>query len=372
MPRQPIDVAKLKSVASGSKNPHLQTVTKELEEYNKLVPQKTVGPGRLIEHLDNAMVAASHWLTAKPPTGSDKNDARWDALLDLASAMSVEFGNLGVKPLRGDFKNAKQENYWLERIDPKHRPGYGTAPFYAKWKDHDEAITFWDYLDQQAPSLQGDVKFAYEMFKDSKEYGYYGADETKDLVMAIERLNGLTKNVKILEENARAEYLVKPGSGHLVEANGEVYCTKTRSTFFSGKGWAIFVVDAKNAMYSFSHSKGEFHHSSFLGGAPVKTAGELVVEDSGKVVAMTPKSGHYRPDLDSLKPFVKHLQLSQVLAPTAIVRTYWEPGQPSLFAPANDFITKGDAAPPLKSADVLKSLPKWAHSDQFRKLLGGA
>jgi hypothetical protein len=58
---------------------------------------------------------------------------------------------------------------------------------------------------------------------------------------------------------------------------------------------AVFVMDGNGNLYASNyHSPGQFHHSSFLGGENVMTAGELTV-DNGKVIGMNNNSGHYKP-----------------------------------------------------------------------------
>jgi hypothetical protein len=83
--------------------------------------------------------------------------------------------------------------------------------------------------------------------------------------------------------------------GRVYTDSGVKFHTGDHSTAFSGSGWAIFVMSPNRTVYSASHNVGQFHHSSFLAGGPVLAAGEWAV-NNGKVVAITAKSGHYKPD----------------------------------------------------------------------------
>ena len=47
-------------------------------------------------------------------------------------------------------------------------------------------------------------------------------------------------------------------------------------------------------LYVHDKITGHFHHSSFLGGAATVAAGSIVVEQ-GKLLELTPHSGHYQP-----------------------------------------------------------------------------
>ena len=72
--------------------------------------------------------------------------------------------------------------------------------------------------------------------------------------------------------------LLTVNSGLLHDHNGDAYDTSRESTEASGQGWAIFVMDEKGNVYAGTHLFGVFHHSSFLGGAPARAAGEIIVE----------------------------------------------------------------------------------------------
>ena len=69
----------------------------------------------------------------------------------------------------------------------------------------------------------------------------------------------------------------------------------------------VEVMDPQGNIYlSASQERGVFHHSSFLSGQPVSTAGEIIVEN-GRVVMVNNVSGHYRPSEESLDLFLDQL-----------------------------------------------------------------
>ncbi len=51
---------------------------------------------------------------------------------------------------------------------------------------------------------------------------------------------------------------------------------------------------------------GEFHHSSFLSGKPVASAGEIEVAN-GDVIEISNKSGHYKPEQELNKQVLNEL-----------------------------------------------------------------
>lgn len=53
--------------------------------------------------------------------------------------------------------------------------------------------------------------------------------------------------------------------------------------------------------------RGKFHHSSFLSGKPVASAGELTAIN-GKITEISRKSGHYQPSLKINSQIMTELQ----------------------------------------------------------------
>lgn len=72
------------------------------------------------------------------------------------------------------------------------------------------------------------------------------------------------------------------------------------STNFCGKGWAIFVMSPEGKLYTGTHNTNTgWFHAAFLGGKPVKAAGEVYVKN-GIPLILTDKSGHYKPQFANL------------------------------------------------------------------------
>jgi hypothetical protein len=106
----------------------------------------------------------------------------------------------------------------------------------------------------------------------------------------------VNKMVTYLSPTERKKYVIKIENGVVYEADGKTrFHTGKKRTDSRGKGWAIFVVSMDNVFYSHSHKTGYFHHSSFLSGGVVQSAGEISV-NHGSVVAITNKTGHYMAD----------------------------------------------------------------------------
>ncbi|MGW4350734.1 hypothetical protein ACWELJ_01455 [Nocardia sp. NPDC004582] len=117
---------------------------------------------------------------------------------------------------------------------------------------------------------------------------------------AGEHLPGNTRwngtHVHYLTPAERAPYKLTIANGLLFNSQRTPFDTTTASTLWTPQGGrAIFVMDANGDIYSSPHHiLGQFHHSSFLAGAPVSAAGELAAKD-GHLHLISDHSTHYRP-----------------------------------------------------------------------------
>ncbi len=148
--------------------------------------------------------------------------------------------------------------YYLESLDPRHRYGPNLNDKHAIWKNSNSPMSFFNWLDK-------------EIFA-STEVRYLDPPELP---------------------NYRATF-----------SNGRVVLNEK---YFEGwKSWIenrktdtelIFVMDAKNQVYVGIKMRGTFHHSSFMGGKPVKAAGTITVNPQWQILLVSNLSGHYRPDI---------------------------------------------------------------------------
>ena len=74
----------------------------------------------------------------------------------------------------------------------------------------------------------------------------------------------------------------------------------------------IFVTDKEGGIYAGFKSRGIFHHSSFLSGAPVAMAGTLVIDPTGKLIGVSNFSGHYQATKDHCIQFLHQLRQNGV------------------------------------------------------------
>ncbi|MNJ22242.1 hypothetical protein D3C77_166100 [compost metagenome] len=119
-------------------------------------------------------------------------------------------------------------------------------------------------------------------------------------------------NVKYLDRHKRGEKQLHIKNGVFYNSLGELFHTGTMQTNAEGPGWGIYVRDPANNIYAHSHKVHAFHHSSFLFGAPVNSAGEIAIR-LGQLIGVTNKSGHYQPEFSHFLGMLDYLHSQGVV-----------------------------------------------------------
>ncbi len=119
-----------------------------------------------------------------------------------------------------------------------------------------------------------------------------------------------TTAVPYLNEVERKAYQVFISEGLLVDHRGRpvdaLRASLLGAELFSLQ--AIYVMDDCGRIFmTYHHEVGLFHHSSFLSGAPISAAGEMLVVD-GRILEIDAASGHYRPPPDATRQLIHRLQ----------------------------------------------------------------
>lgn len=113
--------------------------------------------------------------------------------------------------------------------------------------------------------------------------------------------------VQYLEPDERKVYILTARDGLLYDASGALFDTTASVTAHNTAGFAVFVMAEDGTIYASNyHERYVFHHSSFLGGGPVASAGEIRVKE-GRVEALTNKSGHYKPPIAVAEQLLQEL-----------------------------------------------------------------
>lgn len=326
-----------------SKNFYVRYIWTTATTYNELQSRGT--REQKVQVLQDLLMMVGYWVTARPPHPSKPlkttNEDRWDALKQVAEQAGREAAQLGVRFLRApadarDIANARR-SYWLEFLDSHHRPGYELSRLFEEWLENPDARNgskdFWEYIG--AP-LKQDLKVEYLLPSNAEKF-------------RVEFRNGLL-------------YSVDPAAGN---ADQVPFSTQGLTTVFSGKGWGIFVVDMKGQLYINSHLHGTFHHSTFLAGGAVQSAGEIVA-DAGLVRVVTCKSGHYEPTREQMRRFV---EIFPQCPGKAIILPDWPKTlEAARFCRVAAF--RWDPSPlPLKREQVAALIPSFARSPAVNELI---
>ncbi len=159
--------------------------------------------------------------------------------------------------------------YALEGIDDKHRDKTALNIKFAEWQklpDSPENNSFWEWLEAKYPEF-------------SQQQG-----------------------VVYLNKHERQNYRLNTQGGLIYQGNSAEPFDTTK---FSGKhlGYAAYVMDKNGNIYIGEHKSGTMHHSSFLAGSSVVSAGMMKVE-KGKITVINHHSGHYIPKKENLENFL--------------------------------------------------------------------
>ncbi len=159
--------------------------------------------------------------------------------------------------------------YQLECIDPKHRDKTALNMKFEEWRNLEsssENNSFWQWLENTYPAFT------------------------------------MKQGVTYLNKDERKAYKLKVIDKYIFQGDSKIPYDTTK---FSGKlpGYAAYVMDKNGTIYIGEHKTGIMHHSSFLAGAPVISAGMIKVE-CGKVVEINHHSGHYIPKEENLNNFL--------------------------------------------------------------------
>jgi hypothetical protein len=85
-------------------------------------------------------------------------------------------------------------------------------------------------------------------------------------------------------------------------------------------------MDFDGQLYLGEHTVGEFHHSSFLSGMPVREGGEVAI-NNGVIVGLTNKTGHYKSRPQELNYVMSRLILNFVdVSNIAVQDPFKKPG----------------------------------------------
>jgi hypothetical protein len=123
---------------------------------------------------------------------------------------------------------------------------------------------------------------------------------------ATDKLNSVDY-LKTAQE--RLQYKVQFENGKLLKSDGSPLHTLDSSAH-GAKGYVMYVMDKDGNIYTAGSDQVQ-HHSSFMAGRPVASAGEIKVEN-GVIKEIIDQSGHYAPTKGKTKQFETELKKNNV------------------------------------------------------------
>jgi hypothetical protein len=310
-----------------------------VQEYNSGIVSTDDRP----EYLLRLLMIVGAWITSHQPKATALNRQRWQALADLSEAIAAEFDTLDLRTLTSpsNWKDISKQkrSYWLELIDPAHRPGFVLSGKFGEWMQAGatknvfaDYESFWDYIGTPTG-------------KDIKEQ----KKAAKQALVPVPAPQFVKYYDDVKRDRAKVEFR---GRKLHVSEDGSTFSTALCKTVVSGDGWAIFVMAPDAELYAGSHVEGVFHHSTFLSGGAVTAAGEIAV-DYGTVKVINSKSGHYRPTRRNMHALVS--RLPGIPDDAIILPDFAQKPAPAFTV--GDFRRDINCTALVKRDDVIKAIP---------------
>ncbi|GAB9464192.1 hypothetical protein Gpo141_00001632 [Globisporangium polare] len=162
---------------------------------------------------------------------------------------------------------------WLEVCDRKHRYGANLRAYYKEWKRQAAKPSFWEWLDDESVEVEGVPRTKLE----------------RETVLYCDTVAERQKFALSVQDGV----IIHDSSQEIVETGED--------------GWIFVLRDG--VLYGGQKETKKIpriHHTSFVGGECVQTAGMMVITD-GIIKTIYPHSGHYRPSEHELLVLLQFL-----------------------------------------------------------------
>ncbi|KAF9999411.1 hypothetical protein BGZ79_007005 [Entomortierella chlamydospora] len=242
--------------------------------------------------------------------------------------------------------------HWLEMSDQKHRYGSNLKPYHEYWLGQETSQNFFYWLDK-GDGKDVDLEERPRARLEEQKVRYLQDHERAQYV--VHAVNGLLyykasgKPVHTLPDDVQAGDDVDV-SQVMPEANeNDDEATMLEKKRIRNKSKFIYVTDPKGTLYVAQKIRGQFHHSSFFGGGTVCSAGGIII-NHGKLIKITPKSGHYRPRQQHFDRLLENLkEMGVSLADVKI--SYGVLGIHDLGTTGVEELTTNELSPPAPSGN---------------------
>lgn len=224
--------------------------------------------------------------------------------------------------------------YWQEFLLPEHYSGQYLSFMQQSYLISGSKLPFEEWI--KTPKGRENHSTFEELIEEVEhEPGYNSTEDFK---------------VKYLNADERPRYALsftKDENNVLLLRDGVIFTTSQDRS--SDHKRAIFVMD-ESKMYVHFHKISQFHHSSFLAGGPAVSAGEIITDKDGHIVAITNKSGHYKPGKAQILTALQYLK-DQGVNLSGVILSVLGKSEENKFD-AEQYLSSAGHCPPL---DVLPS-----------------
>lgn len=264
---------------------------------------------------------------------------RWQnaaAKVSMIAKGSRELEKNGVKGCLVD------EEYWPEVLSPMHFGTTYRAALKKLWqKDEKTTESFLEWSQHpENRKTASDGLIGYPEFASDKTFVH---PKSKKVLNEVDEGKLL---VKYLSAEEREAYRISVKEGRLF-LHDERPLNTAHFQSMKKSGRAIFVMAPSGHLYAGSHVVNRFHHSSFLSGTAVLGAGELITDETGKLIGISNKSGHYKPSAENILNVLKKLDVASVDLNQVEVKILRGEGLASFVYPnAKEFIKANGEMPP--------------------------
>ncbi len=296
----------LREYGAYDKNGHVYSIAKPSSHTDSSRPLKTFSNRQEIEKFVNELVFLKHsyrgdWSYILSDNEFLSDDDQWNNMLN-GKPYTIE----AAKEYIVDLINSKQLGVFPvgEWIPPEAR-NHNKAAAVSKQEEYIPAGGPGDRPATLGPEPVGSVQRGNVVPKRTPKF--FNLRQMDQEYIGEETGAVWGTKVKYLNDVERQQYQLHIKDGKFYDAEDNLFDTSAAKSAFGGQGNAVFVMDKYGSIYASSvHSPGKFHHSSFLAGQPVASAGEIVV-DNGVLRAVTRRSGHYQPTAEQLEQFLQKL-----------------------------------------------------------------
>lgn len=258
------------------------------------------------------------------PRPTDHHARAWKALADSGFELTLARARLEADPPRAQPTGAKRQElsdaYTTAILTRLSTTTSQRRAFSAFWAQAQPEVR-WQVLTRVVPEVLGtglkpmtELTYVFESIDPKRRHngfwqgmsGWLGADwleygrPGESLFAYADRLQKNTgaDTTERHDKTTRARYRVTVRDGALQDVGGPL-----------GDEEYLFVVDATDALYAAPGRAGQVnrHHSSFLGGRPVKAAG-MFATNGGRITWLSQESGHYKPTKEQVLLALRLLQ----------------------------------------------------------------